>query len=193
MDQRLRQELLSMVAEDARVRDDLAKSGKLFEGYHSKMEEVHLKNAYRLDELINEFGWPGRSLVGKDGAEAAWLIVQHAISLPDFSRKCLKLIEEAVAKAETEAYQFAFLHDRIAFFAGRAQRYGTQSDWNKDGKMQVWKLEDKEKVNLYRAEVGLEPLEAFELDAAEIGERAPDDFHERQSEFAAWARRVGWR
>jgi hypothetical protein len=27
---------------------------------------------------VTEHGWPGRSLVGEDGAEHAWCLVQHA-------------------------------------------------------------------------------------------------------------------
>ena len=28
--------------------------------------------------VLNEHGWPGWQLVGKDGASAAWLLAQHA-------------------------------------------------------------------------------------------------------------------
>lgn len=109
MNEKLRRELLELAAEDARVRNESAQTGELFEGYSPKMERIHLKNAARLEELIKEHGWMGKSLVGKDGAEAAWLIVQHVISLPDFSRKCLKLIEKAVEQNEAEPYQTTYV------------------------------------------------------------------------------------
>ena len=193
MNTNLRQKLLEMSANDARVRDELAKTGELFDGYCPKMEAIHLENAAELKKMIDEHGWTGISLVGKDGAEAAWLIAQHAISLPEFSRKCLKLIEQAVSEDEAEAYQAAYLHDRIAFFERKPQKYGTQSDWDADGKMRVWTLEKAEKVNEFRAQVGLKPLAGLIWENAETSENTPKDFGERQRKFEDWRRKVGWR
>ena len=193
MNQRLRQNLREMAAEDKETSDRLAKTGELFEGYHPEMEQVHLKNARELERMLDERGWLGKSLVGIDGAENAWLIVQHAISLPNFQRKCLRLIEKAVAEGEAEAWQAAYLEDRIRFFEGKPQRYGTQSDWNERGEMQVYALEDEEKVNDYRAQVGLEPLKSLTWKNEETGESKPENFRQRQIEFEAWARKVGWR
>ncbi len=195
INEELRHILLEMRANDLRVRAELAETGELFDGYCPKMEKVHLENAAGLERMIEENGgnWLGKSIVGNDGAEAAWLIVQHAISLPDFSRKCLKLIETAVNATEAEPQNFAYLSDRIAFFENRPQKYGTQSDWNADGKMQVWKLENEEKVNEYRAEVGLKPLESLVWETDETRENAPKDFAKRQKESEDWLVKTGWR
>lgn len=193
MNEQLREKLLLMKAEDARVREELAKTGELFNGYHAEMERVHLENARELEEMIDEHGWLGKSLVGEDGAEAAWLIAQHAISLPAFSHKCLRFIEKAVAENEAEPHQFAYLHDRICFFENRPQKFGTQSDWNEDGKIEVWQLEDEAKVNKFRAEAGLKPLESLTWDNAETRENKPKDWRRRQIDFEAWAKKVGWR
>ena len=193
MNQSLRQKLSEMVTEDKRTRKELAKTGELFEGYHPKMEQVHLKNARELERMIDRRGWLGKSLVGAGCAENAWLIVQHAIGLPDFQRKCLRLIRRAVEDGEAEAWQAAYLEDRIRFFEGKPQRYGTQSDWNEEGKMQVYKLENEEKVNEYRAEIGLNPLENLIWENEETRENKPKDWRKRQEEFLAWAGKVGWR
>lgn len=184
---------MEMRENDLRVREELAKSGELFDGYCPKMEKVHLENAAQLEKMIGEYGWLGKSKVGKEGAEAAWLIVQHAISLPEFSRKCLKLIEIAVETGEAEPYQFAYLYDRIKFFEGKPQRYGTQSDWNRAGKMQVWTLEDEAKVNDFRAQAGLKPLESLIWENDETAENAPKDFEKRKSEAETWLKKTGWR
>jgi hypothetical protein len=56
------------------------------------MEDVHRKNAERLRELLELFGWPAVDIAGQDGAEAAWLIAQHAIGEPDFQRRVLALL-----------------------------------------------------------------------------------------------------
>ncbi len=183
-----------MRAEDARVREELAASGALFDGYAPAMEAVHLKNAAELEFLINDNGgWLGRSAVEGDGAEAAWLIAQHAISLPAFSRRCLKLIEKAAADGEAELWQAAYLHDRICFFENRPQRYGTQSDWNERGAMEVWTLEEPSKVDFHRTVVGLPPLENLTWETAETRQNQPKNYGERQARFDDWARSVGWR
>ncbi len=71
-----------MQEEDQRVRAELAADGSLFAGYHPRMEEVHKRNAAWLKQMIADYGWPGLSLVGEDGAEAAWRIAQHSIGDP---------------------------------------------------------------------------------------------------------------
>jgi hypothetical protein len=194
MNELLQEKLIKMRAKDERVREELAATGELFDGYAAKMETVHLENAAELERMIDENdSWLGKSLVGDDGAEAAWLVVQHAISLPEFFRKCLRLIEKAVSENEAEPYQAAYLHDRICFFENRPQRYGTSSDWNDAGAMEVWTLEDKERVNDFRAEVGLQPLESLTWQNEETGENKPKDYAGRKAAFEAWARKFGWR
>lgn len=194
MNKILRDELLAMRAEDERVRAELAATGDLFNGYHPTMERVHLRNAVRLGRLIDANGcWLGKSIVGAEAAEAAWLIAQHAISLPEFSRKCLKLIERAVAQNEAEPRHAAYLEDRIRFFERRPQRYGTQSDWNTEGKMEVWTLEDEDNVNERRRAVGLKPLDNLIWENEETRENKPENYQARQAEFEAWLQRVGWR
>jgi hypothetical protein len=59
--------------------------------------------------------------------------------------------------------------------------------------MEVWTLEDEEKVNFYRAAVGLEPLESLTWETGETRQNKPKDFAARQAEFKAWTRKVGWR
>jgi hypothetical protein len=122
----LRDELLRMEAHDLAVRDELAADGSLFHGYHSRMAEVHDANAARLTEIIRTVGWPTESLVGTDGAHAAWLIAQHAINHPALMRECRGLLERASARGEVPRWQFEYIDDRIRVFEGRQQRYGSQ-------------------------------------------------------------------
>src|SRR5438309_8926559 len=88
----LREELLAMAAEDQRVRAELAADGSLFDGYHPRMAEVHRRNGDRLAAILDRHDWPGRGLVGEDGAAAAWLILQHAIGDPPLMRRGLELL-----------------------------------------------------------------------------------------------------
>src|SRR4051794_8313325 len=96
MNDSLRNELLALADEDQRVRAELAADGSLFDGYRPRMAEVHRRNAARLAGIIEEYGWPGRTLVGEDGAEAACLVLHHAIGDPTLQRRGLELLWQAV-------------------------------------------------------------------------------------------------
>jgi hypothetical protein len=50
------------------------------------LQAVDAANTARMKRIVAERGWPGRSLVGDDGAQAAWLLVQHADHDPAFQR-----------------------------------------------------------------------------------------------------------
>jgi len=193
----LHDELLAMRAEDERVRLELTVDGSLYEGYHPRTADVHRRNGARLLEIINEHGWTGKSLVGEEGAEAAWIIAQHAISDPALQHRCLTLIEEAVRKGEIPAWQMAYLTDRICVFEGRGQVYGLQFDWDEAGEMNPCEIEDIENVDERRRSVGLPPLaesvRRHREELAQTNERPPRDWHARQLEIQEWARSVGWR
>jgi hypothetical protein len=194
MNTQLRQRLLDMAEEDQRVRAELAATGELFQGYAPRMAEVHRRNALELESIVEEYGWPGKSKVGDDGANAAWLIVQHAIGEPELQRRCLRILREEAARGEMEPAHVAYLEDRICFFERRAQRYGTQFDWDENGQMSPWLLEDPERVDEYRRSVGLGPL-AEKLEQARRGmaeEPKPVDLKKRQEEMLEWAKSVGW-
>lgn len=197
MNETLRADLLGMAEYDQQVRTELAETGELFEGYNARMAAVHDSNAQELERIVGQFGWPGVSLVGDDGAEAAWLILQHAIGKPKLQRRCLPLLKQAAELDEIPASQVAYLEDRICVFEGRPQRYGTQFDWDEHGMMSPYPLQDHEQVDEYRKSVGLGPLsektKQMRLHAAAEGHKCPGDLEKRRKEKDDWARSVGWR
>ena len=192
----VRERLIALVAEDERVRSELAADGSLFEGYNARMREVHEHNAGGLAEIIAVHGWPGFALAGTDGAAAAWRIAQHAIGLPEFQRRCFRLLEEAVAREDAEPKHVAMLDDRIAFNERRPQKYGTQFDWDENGKMSPWLLDDPVAVDRRRAALGMKSMAeqeaALSADSRDWMEHPPKDWHARQREIEGWAREVGW-
>jgi hypothetical protein len=189
----LRQELLAMEAADRKLRAELDAAGELGDGYQPRMKSLHVANAARLREIIAEHGWPARSVVGEDGTDAAWLILQHSISEPQFMRGTVALLEKSVAAGETPAWHLAYLTDRIACFEGRPQRYGTQWDVDEDGTNVLEELESPEHVDELRKSVGLWSL------SERVGpEKWPAvllrrSSAKRQHEFDRWAREMGWR
>ena len=155
----LRRELVCMREEDRRVRQELLDAGELGGPYVQRMELLHQRNAARLRELIAAHGWPGEDIAGKDGAEAAWLITQHAVGEPAFQREALRLLRDSEAEKRVPLWHAAYLEDRIAIHEGRPQRYGTQwVDDPADGRTRPWTLAEPDGVDELRAAVGLGPL-----------------------------------
>jgi hypothetical protein len=186
-----------MQDEDLRLRDELIRNGTLFDGYAEPMVELHRRHNARLREIIEQHGWPGRSLVGDDGASAAWLLLQHAILDPGLMRSALMLLARATDEGESDAGHLALLTDRIRVLEGRPQIYGTQYDWDAEGNLSPLPVEQPASVDELRQSVGLEPLEAntarLRKRATEEGEQPPEDWDERQREMERWGRSVGWR
>src|SRR4051794_19821467 len=143
-----------MAADDGAMRERLVEDGSLFDGYNPLMAIVHRRNGDRLGEIVDAHGWPGISLVGEDGADAAWLVLKHAIGQPELQRRLLPVVQRAVAAGDAPAWHAATLEDGIAFYEGRPQRYGTMFDWDESGEMAPWRIEDPQGVDHRRTLVG---------------------------------------
>lgn len=117
------------------------------------------ENTTWLKQVVDDCGWPTRTLVGNDGASAAWLLVQHADADPKFQRKCLDLMV-ALPKNEVSQTDIAYLTDRVLLAEGKKQIYGTQCSMV-EGKLVPRPLEDKANVDKLRKEVGLPPLAEY--------------------------------
>jgi hypothetical protein len=191
------QRLIAAAKADLTLRQALLADGALFEGYHPQMEAQHLTNASLLEACLDDIGWPGRDQVGDEGAAAAMLIIQHAISQPALQRRALALLLDAVQAGEANAVDAAYLADRIAVFEGRPQLFGSQFDWDEAGEMSPAPILEPDLVDVRRASVGLPPLaEAIaemRARAAAEGQTAPPDHIARRATFGAFLRRTGWR
>jgi len=108
----LRAELVRLVKEDQEIRGEFAKYKKqhglfvddktlneklnsdeaLKKGFldiANRMTKRDADNLLRMKEIIAKYGWTGKSLVGTDGATAAWLLVQHSDRDVAFQRLAL--------------------------------------------------------------------------------------------------------
>jgi hypothetical protein len=75
----------------------------------------------RFAEILDAHGWPGKRLVGCDGAEAAWTLALHTMPDPKLLRRCLRLMLEAVAKGDAEPQHVAHLVDRVSLVERNVQ------------------------------------------------------------------------
>jgi hypothetical protein len=164
----LRQELLRMTKLDQDARNEFIEqlkknpdAGKKSDAPGiKKLETIDLNNTKRMKEIIGKHGWPGRSLVGKDGSHAAWLLIQHADRNLEFQKKCLSLMKQALPKGEVSGQEVAYLTDRVLVAENKKQLYGTQC-LIVNGEVKFQPIEDEARVDKRRAEVGLQSLAEY--------------------------------
>lgn len=65
-----------------------------------------------MKQIISLHGWPGKTLVGEDGAFEGWLLVQHADLDHAFQKRCLEFMAAAGAE-EVSHSNLAYLVDRV--------------------------------------------------------------------------------
>lgn len=151
-------ELAAMAAEDQRIRTfpaDGVFARRVTLEQQMEARRVDVANTDRLRAIVDEFGWPGRTLVGEQGAEHAWLLAQHADHQLDSQRLFLKELEKAVAAGDAPARHAAYLTDRVAMNEGRPQTYGTQIRDVRDGEGVPWPIAEPQHLDERRASVGL--------------------------------------
>jgi len=185
-----------MVKRDLSLQNELNQENNLLEGYHPKLEKLHKENADKLKGIIYDIGWPTVSKVGQEAAYSAWMILQNAISSPELQRESIPLLMELANNNEIYPSEVAVLYDRICYFEFRPQKYGTQFDFDEDGELSPWKIEDMKNVDNYRKLVELPPLEEsikrMRQIAKKTNEKPSKSYHDRIQERKNWAKSVGW-
>ena len=124
----------------------------------SKMIKQDSSNLIEIEQIIDQFGWPGTDMVGKKGNKTVWLVIQHADV--ETQLKYLPLFKQSVKEGKTAAVYLALTIDRIAMQQGKKQVYGSQYvRGNGDQKYSLYPIKDEIHVNERRKAVGLGPIE----------------------------------
>ncbi|PJN40525.1 hypothetical protein CG747_12710 [Streptomyces sp. CB02959] len=110
--------------------------------------------------IITVYGWPGHTLAGEAGADAAWWLAQHSDD-QTLQEQALELLREAVQAGEATHRHLAFLTDRVRVRTGLTQLYGTAFAVDASG-IQAFDIEDPDHLDQRRAEMGLEPFDQFD-------------------------------
>jgi hypothetical protein len=158
MDQDARNALLAEMRSMSAA--DFSKPNRKPSALMAQVEAVDRTNVVWLKKIVRKVGWPGKTMVGHDGASSAWLLVQHADKDPQFQKRCLALMQPMLAAGEISKIDFAYLTDRLLVADKKPQRYGTQIDMNK-GAMKPFPTEDPANLDKRRASVGLMPMAKY--------------------------------
>jgi hypothetical protein len=125
-----------------------------------RMADIDSRNDVRLREIVRQFGWPARDLVGVDGGEAALTLVMHMP--PATQQAMLPLVEAAYRVGTVPGTSYANLVDHVLVDEGKPQVFGTVAEpFKADGEVVFKPIEDEAHVDERRAEIGLMPLAEY--------------------------------
>lgn len=125
----------------------------------TKMISTDSSNIQRIEQIIDQYGYPGKSLVGEPTNEAAFFVIQHSQSID----KYLPFIRKAAKKEELKFSLYAMMLDRSLMYHGKEQIYGTQgkglqvlnsATGQKEFKMLIWPIKNPDQVNKRRKKAG---------------------------------------
>lgn len=157
----LSDEVLASISGELSKRRELDQVVRKDPSRRGEMKQVDTDNTAWLKQVVVEHGWIDSRRFGVKAADAAFLLVQHSGDLP-LMLAALPEIEKDVKAGRLNAENFAFLFDRLQIMQGGQQRYGTQiiKD-DEQGDWVVSRLEDPDRVDELRKEIGLEPLQDY--------------------------------
>ncbi len=122
-----------------------------------------------LRAVVAEHGWPGKSLVGEGGADAAWLLLQHAgsgvptIGTPDnlrFQTSCVPLLRASVAAGEAHPRHLAHVVDSLRQRGGERPAYAVFATAfvTENGELVLRPELDAAGIDVERREIGLQAV-----------------------------------
>jgi len=134
----------------------------------AELDQLRQKHQMRFCEILKDFGWPSSRLVGPEGSESAFVLLQVSPSF-ELQRELLPLVIAGVQKGDIDRPHFAALFDRIRVRAGMKQFFGTQAR-AVNGLLVLEPIEDEAQVDDRRSQLGMVPL-------AEYIRRLERDYH----------------
>lgn len=161
----LRAELLRRVVEDQAIAKEYypkEAAGKLDPALIARRKKSLSDNAARIKQIVQQYGWPSPEMVGRDGGDAAFLLMQHSDNT--FRSEMLPYVLSAYRAFKTSGQNYALLLDIVLLAEGKPQVYGTRvkpfNQW-RDHNPIPEPIADEANVDKRRAEVGLLPLSLY--------------------------------
>ena len=131
---------------------------------NDRMRRADATNITRVQALVAQYGYPGKSLVGAPTNEAVWHVIQHN---PAMIPQYIPLLKRAAEKGELPYYRYAMMLDRQLMNEGKEQLYGTQVLGYNGQQPFVWPIQNAAQVNQRRQQAGFSTT--VEQNAAALG------------------------
>jgi len=116
-------------------------------------------NMIRIAAIIDQYGYPGKKLVGTPTNTAAFFVIQHSTKIDQY----LGLIKKAAKKDDLPFSLYAMMLDRSLMYNGKEQVYGTQgrgfettnpATGKKEWRTVIWPIKNPSTVNKRRKKAG---------------------------------------
>jgi cupin superfamily acireductone dioxygenase involved in methionine salvage len=159
-DQGIRKLLSSNISAErkAQLLSEMKISEKDLEGNkkYSLIREIDSANLESVEEIINKYGYPSKSIVGEAANKAIFYVIQHSKKID----KYLPLIRKATKNGDVATTSLALMEDRNLMYKGVEQIYGTQikGQTNKRGEWIyfLWPIKNADSINIRRKEAGFQ-------------------------------------
>lgn len=157
---RLRAELLQLGKMDqaARIEPDHALNKEEEATRDKNLIEVDAKTLPAIQSIHDRYGFPNVAEVGRAGVQAAFLVIQHAITAPKLMSQAARETKVLMDHGDLPYIDYALLVDRVAcVIEHKPQRYGTQGSRIPKN---YWycPIAEPDQVNARRAALFLQPL-----------------------------------
>lgn len=158
LNQKLRDDLLKIREKIRQGLDDYIRDNRKPEDLVKRIRATREKNTALLCPLLKQYGWPSKSLVGEDGVDAAFFVING--SAAQLRVDLMPVIIAATKKGEVSRPIFAGYVDRLRLDGGLKQLFGTQATIM-DGFLVLFPIEAEEQVDSRRKQYDLAPLALY--------------------------------
>jgi hypothetical protein len=149
----LRQRLLALEHDDQADRTDFGARWQ-DSAYSHSLARADSGRARALAAILDSVGFPGRSVVGAKGADAAMRIAQHNGVL----QPRMLALAKALPRGEVSPEAVAMMEDRLLVASGKPQIYGSQFSTRPSGLFALDPVADLSQLAARRDSAGLLPL-----------------------------------
>ena len=150
----LGQALIERNATDQAARKALVASPPSEEALDTVLR-IDAENTAYMRRVLDQCGWPRKSVVGPEAAKAAWRLTQHADMDPEFQVLASRQLKSAVLAEEAEPWDLAVLVDRNRRLNDLPQVYGMQFFTAPDGAIAFYSIVSPAQLDQRRKDIGL--------------------------------------
>lgn len=142
------------------LKEEDQRPAKMHEKAAAEFQRAIHSNFPVVKSILDKYGFPGYSLVGKESSHNYWLLVQHSDFDLEFQKRALKLMKTQVDKQNATGQDYAYLIDRIEINENRPQVYGTQVNMGPGG-TKIKPCIDTANLDNRRKLVGMQPIKDY--------------------------------
>ena len=124
------------------------------------IDKNHLINEKKVKEILDNYGWPSKEMIGERGNWTICNVIQHSDN--EVRLQYLPMMRQAVKDKKLEPRFLVRAEDRIATERGDLQIYGGQMKYYPETKsFNLWPVFDPANIDKRRTEIGLDSIAIF--------------------------------